>query len=333
MPPTPNYLDPQTLAAIKSIELRARMIVEGLMSGQHRSPQQGISVEFAQHRPYTAGDDTRFLDWKIFGKTDKLYLKQYQQETNLDLVLLLDCSGSMGYTSLTADRPGWTARWSKWNHGCCVAAAMANIALRQQDRVSLTLFADAVVGGCRLSNASNHWKTIAQRLQQTQLVGGGGDDGGAETGPGGRGLLEGGWGGRTDLGGVLDRVLSGLQRRSLVVLISDLFDEPAALESGLARLRHRRHDLLLLQVMDPAELTFGFRDLSEFAGLEGEGRLPVDPAALRKAYLAVVEEHLRGVESAARKFDYDYALLRTDEALGPPLSHFLARRASLIGKT
>lgn len=166
-PSTPNYLDPQTLAAIKTIELRARLMIEGLMSGQHRSPQQGISVEFAQHRPYSAGDDTRFLDWKIYGKTDKLYLKQYQQETNLDLVVLLDCSGSMGYTSLNRPRQGWTHDWSKWNHGSCVAAAMANIALRQQDRVSLTLFADRVINGSRLSNAQNHWKTIAQLLQHT----------------------------------------------------------------------------------------------------------------------------------------------------------------------
>ena len=320
--PAPNYLDPQTLAAIKTIDLRARIIVEGLMSGQHRSPQQGISVEFAQHRQYTPGDDTRFLDWKIYGKTDKLYLKQYQQETNLDLVVLLDCSGSMGYTSLTDDRPGWTSHWTKWNHGSCVAAAMANIALRQQDRVGLTLFADDIVAGSRLSNAQNHWKTIAQLLHRTELVAEQSDEAVA---------LEGGHT-HTDLEKIIDRTVARLTRRSLIVLVSDLFDDPAHLETGLARLHHRHHDLLLLQVMDPAELEFGFRDLSEFVGLEGEGKLPLDPAALRTAYLDVVQEHLHGVELVARKFDYDYLLLNTQDALGPPLSHFLARRASLIGK-
>lgn len=337
MPPAPNYLDPQTLAAIESVELRARMVVEGLMTGRHRSPQQGVSVEFAQHRPYAAGDDTRFLDWKVFGKTDKLYLKQYRQETNLDLWLLLDASGSMGYTSLTADRPGWTARWTKWNHGCCVAAAMANVALRQQDRVGLTLFADTPRGGCRLSNASHHWKTIAQELQQARPLSPTPDP--APTSPpskknpsaGLAGLAEGGAGG-TDVGGVLDRVMAQAARRSLVVLISDLFEDPARLESGLARLHHRQHDAMVLQVMDPAELEFGFRDLSEFAGLEGEGRLPVDPPALRRAYREVVDQHLRAVQAVARKFDYDYALLRTDQALGPPLSAFLARRAAMISK-
>ncbi|MEM6458984.1 MAG: DUF58 domain-containing protein [Planctomycetota bacterium] len=318
----PNYLDPQTLAAIKTVDLRARIIVEGLMSGQHRSPQQGISVEFAQHRQYTPGDDTRFLDWKIYGKTDKLYLKQYQQETNLDLLILLDCSGSMGYTSLTDDRPGWTSHWTKWNHGSCVAAAMANLALRQQDRVGLTLFADDVVAGSRLSNAQNHWKTVAQLLHRTELVAEQNDDPVALDRSGGH----------TDLEQIVERTVVRLTRRSLVVIVSDFFDDPAHVASGLARLHHRHHDVVLLQVMDPAELTFGFRDLSEFVGMEGEGRLPLDPAALRDAYLGVVRDHLDGLERVARRFDYDYLLLNTQEALGPPLSHFLARRSALIGK-
>ncbi|MEL7089631.1 MAG: DUF58 domain-containing protein, partial [Planctomycetota bacterium] len=315
---TPNFLDPQTLAAIKTIDLRARIIVEGLMSGQHRSPQQGISVEFAQHRQYTPGDDTRFLDWKIYGKTDKLYLKQYQQETNLDLVVLLDCSGSMGYTSLTNQKAGWTNRWTKWNHAACVAAAMTNLALRQQDRVSLTLFADDIVTGSRLSNAQNHWKTIAQLLHRAELVK---EENNAVVPMDNTHT-------HTDLELIVDRTVSRLTRRSLVVLVSDLFDDPAHLEKGLARLHHRNHDVIILQVMDPAELGFDFRDASEFFGLEGEGRLPLDPAALRETYLEVVDEHLRGIETVARKFNYDYLLLNTQDALGPPLSHFLARRSS-----
>lgn len=325
---TPNFLDPQTLAAIKTIDLQARIIVEGLMSGQHRSPQQGISVEFAQHRQYTPGDDTRFLDWKIYGKTDKLYLKQYQQETNLDLVVLLDCSGSMGYTSapgkaeIGAGSGKLPGGWTKWNHAACVAAAMTNLALRQQDRVSLTLFAADIVAGSRLSNAQNHWKTIAQLLHRAELVKEENDSpvpmDNTHT--------------HTDLELIVDRTVSRLTRRSLVVLISDLFDDPAHLEKGLARLHHRNHDVIILQVMDPAELGFDFRDASEFFGLEGEGRLPLDPAALRDSYLEVVDEHLRGIESVTRKFNYDYLLLNTKDNLGPPLSHFLARRSSLIAK-
>ncbi len=348
MPATPNYLDPQTLASIKGIDLRARLIVEGLMAGQHRSPMQGVSVEFAQHRPYTPGDDLRSLDWKILGKTDRLYIKQYLKETNLDLLLLVDCSGSMGYSSnptatgraektfgTSRETSGGTSEggWSKWDHACCMAAAMAAVALRQRDRVGLTVFADDVVDGTRLSNASDHAQAIAATLARTQLVDELNEEQVVTDAASGGG---GGGGGHTDLERIVDRTVSRSGRRSLVVLISDLFDDPAHLESALGRLRFFRgkgHDAIVLQVMDPAELDFGMRDPTDFIGLEGEGRLPLDPVGLRSAYLEVVREHLGAVETMCRKFGFDYLLLNTKEALGPPLSHFLAKRASMIGKT
>jgi uncharacterized protein (DUF58 family) len=333
VPPAPNYLDPQTLAAIGGVELRARMIVEGLMAGQHRSPMQGVSVEFAQHRPYTPGDDLRSLDWKILGKTDRLYLKQTFKETNLDLFLLVDGSGSMGYTSLTNQPAGWTNHWSKWNHACVVASAMASLALRQRDRVGLTVFADDLVDGTRLSNASDHWRAVAATLQRVQLVEEINDEAAEAPTPSRAGLRE-----RTtltDLERVVDRTVSRLTRRSLIVLISDLFDDPAHLESALGRLRYFRgkgHDAVVLQVMDPAELDFDLRDPTDFIGLEGEGRLPLDPAGLRDAYLGVVREHLGQIENTCRTFGFDYLLLNTKDALGPPLSHFLAKRTAMIGK-
>ncbi len=323
MTQAPNYLDPQTLAAIGGIELRSRLIVEGLMAGQHRSPMQGVSVEFAQHRPYTPGDDLRSLDWKILGKTDRLYLKQTFKETNLDLLLLVDCSGSMGYTSLTQQPAGWTNHWSKWNHACCIAAAMASLALRQRDRVGLTVFADDVVDGTRLSNASDHWRSVAATLARTKLV--------EERNE----ALAESSGGHTDLERIVDRTVNRLTRRSLIVLISDLFDDPAHLERALGRLRYFRgkgHDAIILQVMDPAELNFELRDPTEFIGLEGEGRLPLDPAGLRDAYLGVVRKHLSAIETTCRTFGFDYLLLNTKDALGPPLSHFLAKRTAMIGK-
>ncbi|MEM1446381.1 MAG: DUF58 domain-containing protein [Planctomycetota bacterium] len=326
MTAAPNYLDPQTLAAIGGIELRARMIVEGLMAGQHRSPMQGVSVEFAQHRPYTPGDDLRSLDWKILGKTDRLYLKQTFKETNLDLLLLVDGSGSMGYTSLTNQPSGWTNRWSKWNHACCVAAAMANLALRQRDRVGLTVFADDVVDGTRLSNASDHWRAVAATLARVELVE---ETNETQVDASGAGTNH------TDLERIVDRTVSRLTRRSLIVLISDLFDDPTHLERALGRLRYFRgkgHDAIVLQVMDPAELAFELRDPTDFIGLEGEGRLPLDPAGLREAYLSVVNEHLAAIEKTCRTFGFDYLRLNTQDALGPPLSHFLAKRTAMIGK-
>lgn len=310
-PTTTHYLDPQTLTSIGSIELRARMIVEGLMTGMHRSPMQGFSVEFAQHRQYAPGDDTRFLDWKVYGKTDKLYLKQYQKETNLDMMVLVDVSGSMSYAS------GAVKGWRKYDHAASLAAAMGHLALKQQDRVGLVLFDQRVERATSMSNASDHWRTLADILQSARI------NQRIET-DSASGMDE----DRTDLTRMFDEVVAKLARRSLVVLISDLFDPPQVLERGLARLHHRRHDVIVLQVMDPAELSFPFRSPTEFFGLEGEGRLPLDPAALRESYLSILRAHLREIERVSRSFRFDHLLLDSSQPLGPTLSHFLARRAA-----
>lgn len=295
------------------------MIVEGLMQGQHRSPYQGFSIEFAQHRQYAPGDDTRFLDWKVYAKTDKLYLKQYQKETNLDMLVLVDTSGSMGYGSPSAGAGG--RRWRKFDHAATLAAAMAHLALRQQDRVGLMMFSDRVKQATRMSNARDHWRSIVEVLGQAEVEAAR-EEASAEPQAGG-----------TDLGRVFDQVLAKLTQRSLVVLISDLFDaDESGLERSLARLHHRRHDVIVLQTLDHAELEFPFRRASEFVGLEAEGRLPVDPAALRRGYLEALRRHLSAVEEATRRFRFDYLALDTSESLGPPLSHFLARRAASVGK-
>ena len=335
-----SYLEPATLAAIRPIELRARMAVEGLMTGLHKSPYQGFSVEFAQHRQYAAGDDIRFLDWKVYGRSDKLYLKQYQKETNLDLVLLVDGSGSMAYGSAVkpgdpADRAsardlGVLSRgpralgWRKYDHAASLAAAMAYLALRQQDRVGLVLFDDKLRTATRMSNAQDHWRSLVEVLSAEPVdpaeARGGVDEHGNPLGR------------TTELGTLFEQVNARTTQRSLIVVISDLFDTPEALERGLARLHHRRHDVILLQVLDPAELTFPFRSPSEFVGLEGEGRLQLDPHALRQAYTEALEAHLRGIEEVTRRFRFDHLLLDSSQSLGPPLSHFLARRTARLSK-
>jgi len=332
MPPAhaPNYLDPRTLAAIGPIDLRARMIVEGMMTGMHRSPMEGVSVEFAQHRQYTPGDDTRFLDWKVYGKTDKLYLKQYQKETNLDMVVLVDVSGSMRYGSTRgavatgSRRVSAGATWTKYDHAASLAAAMCHVALRQQDRASVVLFSDGIKLATRLSNSHDQWRTIINALSSAESIEvsePGVTFGGEETPPG-----------RTDLTRMFDQAVAKLNRRSLVVIISDLFDDLQVIERGMAQLKHRSHDVILLQTLDPAELDFPFRSPSQFLGLEAEGRLNLDPQALRKSYLNALQEHLNQVEDITRRFRFDYALLNTDEPLGPAMSHFMARRSASIGK-
>ena len=224
------YLDPATLSAIDSLELRARMVVEGLMVGMHRSPHHGFSIEFAQHRQYTPGDDLRYLDWKVFGRADKLYLKQYQQETNLDLVILIDASGSMGYAS---------GALRKYDIAATVAGALAHLALRQQDRVGLVIFNDTVEVTTRTSNAHGHWRAIVEALssRSENLPAGGGSD--PERGRG------------TPLDRLFEQVLAKLTQRSVIALISDLFDDPAALGRGLARAQFSRHDVMVMQTLDP----------------------------------------------------------------------------------
>ncbi len=313
---TADYLDPSTLATLSSLELRARMIVEGLMTGMHRSPYQGISVEFAQHRQYAPGDDIRHLDWKVYGRTDKLYLKQYQKETNLDLLVLVDASGSMGYSSQTGNG------WRKYDHAAALAAAITYLALRQQDRVGVALFADQVIQIGRMSNSRDHWRSIIELLsaahprveEDTQPLHDPAQAGRREPG--------------TDLARVFEQVLAKLTQRSLIILISDLFDDPAVVDRALARLHHRRHDLIVLQTLDPAERRFPFRSATDFVGLEREGKLGVDPLALRKAYLQALEHHLNEIEAITRRYHFDHLLLDSSESVGAPLSHFLARRAA-----
>src|SRR5215211_9523264 len=151
-----KYLDPRTLAKVGSLDLRARLIVEGLMNGMHRSPYQGISVEFAQHRPYVAGDDTRHVDWKVFGKTDKIYLKQYLEETNLHLICVVDASESMGYGTVRTDGAAWT----KYDHATAIAASLSYMAIQQQDSVGLAIFDKEMKKYLKTSNSTGQWKTI-----------------------------------------------------------------------------------------------------------------------------------------------------------------------------
>ncbi|MEX2216687.1 MAG: DUF58 domain-containing protein [Phycisphaeraceae bacterium] len=332
MPSTTTYLDPRTLAAVASLELRSRMIVEGMMTGMHRSPHFGYSVEFAQHRQYAPGDDIRHLDWKVFGRNDKLYLKQYQKETNLDLVLMVDVSGSMAFGTdfgrKKGESPGiaMPGLWRKYDWGATVAATLAHMALKQQDRVSVVTFAEELRTTTRTGSARDHWRTIVDALAGAKVDPIESDQSltsatAAEVKAR-----------ATSLTRLFDQVTARLRQRSLLVLISDMFDEPAALEHGLARAHHRRHDMVVLQVLDNAELTFPFRSPSEFLGLEGEGRLPLDPPALREAYLEAINAHLDAVKEMTRRFGFDYLLVDTSENLGPTLSHFLARRAAIIDK-
>jgi uncharacterized protein (DUF58 family) len=294
----PRYLSPKLLARAGSLELRARLIVEGLLSGQHRSPFQGSSVEFAQHRPYAQGDDIRKVDWKVLARSNKVYLKQYQEETNLELMVVVDCSQSMAFGTVKTD----AGLWTKYDCATSIAAAMAYLATRQQDAVGLAVFDQTVNRFFRPSNQAGQWRMMIDELQAVPR-----------------------WS-STGLGKVLDELAQKIVRRSVILLVSDCFDDVAAIKTGLTHLRYRNHEVMLLQTLDPAEVGFPYDSVTMFQGLEDMGEVLVEPKALRAAYLKELAEHNGELARVCRGMGVDYAMIDTGEPLDVSLSAFLARR-------
>lgn len=294
------------------------MIVEGVMSGAHKSPFHGFSVEFAQHRPYVPGDDIRHLDWKVFGRSDKLHLKQYQQETNLDLVVMIDSSGSMDYGSRSfaeasgvgrKSSPDGRAHWSKFDHATAIGAALSYMALSQGDRVGLVVFADEIRSMLKRSSAQGTWRQVVGALSVQPVER------------------------PTNIGRVIDQALGKLTNRCLIAFVSDLYIDPEEFRSALARIRHRRHDVIVFQIIDQRERTFDLSEVAPFEGLEGEPKLRVDPRSIRTAYQQVFAEHLDKIEKITRAFGFDYQLVNTHDWLGPPMAAFMARRNGVIKRS
>ncbi len=311
-----NYLAPETLVQLAPFELRAKMIIEGVMSGMHRSPYQGMAVEFAEYRQYVAGDDLRHLDWKVYGRSDKLYVKRYQQETNLDIVVMVDLSASMNYGSLPV-KPGWggtkateaVGRWTKSDHDVELAVASAYLCLGQQDRVGLVTFADDIKSVVSRSGTRDQWRRIVETLRSEPVEA------------------------ATDLSKVTDQVLAKISNRALFVIISDFFDDPASIRQALARFRHRGHDVILLNTLDRQEMQFDFTQPAPFEGLENEGRVRIDPRALREGYLEALRAHLGEIARTATGFGYDYHRIDTHESVGPALAYLLARRSAILKRS
>ncbi len=294
-----NYLDPQTLAKLQGLELRARSIVEGYVSGVHRSPFHGFSIEFAEHREYSPGDDLRYVDWKVFGKTDKFYLKQYEEETNLVSYILLDTSESMRYQSAAAPL-------SKLEYAQCIAASLSHLILQQQDSVGMVTFDNEVRTLVRPSSNPSHLKQLLHVMENTVPER------------------------KTKTGPIFHDLAERFKRRGLVLILSDLFDDVPSMMAGLKHLRHRRHDVIVFHVLDPAELDFPFRQTTLFRGMEQFPDVLTDPRALRRAYLEEFNKFLNAVSRGCRAQRADYVLLRTDESLEIALSSYLAARMSRV---
>jgi len=294
-----QYLDPKILARLEGLQLRARLIVEGYVSGVHRSPYRGFSIEFAEHREYAPGDDLRYVDWKVFGRTDKIYLKQFEEETNQVCNLLLDTSESMRYQSAGAPM-------SKLEYARCAAAALSYLVLQQQDSVGLVTFDREIRALVRESSNPSHLKQLLHVMEESAPER------------------------KTDTGPIFHDLAERFKKRGIVVILSDLFDDVDSMMAGLKHFRHRRHDVILLHVLDPAEVDFRFRRVTLFKGMEQLPEVLVEPRALRAAYLEEFDRFVRRLKKGCRMHRIDYVQMRTDQSLELALSSYLSSRMTRV---
>jgi uncharacterized protein (DUF58 family) len=296
----PQYFDPRTLARLQGLQLRARHIVEGYVAGLHRSPHHGFSIEFAEHREYAPGDDLRYVDWKAFGRTDKYYLKQFEDETNLVCLFLVDVSESMRYR-------GPLSSLSKLDYACCTVAALAWLILLQQDAVGLVTFDTQVRQFIRPSSHASQLKQFLRVMADITPTS------------------------TTATGPVFHELAERVKRRGVIFILSDLFDDMSSLSAGLKHLRHRRHDVVVFHTLDAAELEFPFDRPTRFQGLERLPAVSTDPRALRRAYLDRFQQFREQVVRCCRRQQVEYRLLRTDAPLDSVLARFLEARLARPG--
>jgi uncharacterized protein (DUF58 family) len=294
-----RFLHPEAIKRIARLELRARHVVEGFLSGMHRSPYFGQSVEFRQHREYTWGDDLRYVDWKVWAKQDRYYVKQFEEDTNLRGTLLVDVSGSMRYGR---------GAMNKYEYGCTVAASLAYLLLRQQDAVGCVAFDDAVRMTVPLRTRRNHLDSIIQAMELSEPRN------------------------KTGMFSILREVAETYPRRGMMVIISDLLTEREGLFRGLKLLRSRGHDVMVFHILDDDELDFPFTGPTRFEGLELPEALRCNPRALREGYLTALQGYLEEVRRGCTSHGVDYSLLRTSEPLDAALAAYLSNRLGMHHK-
>jgi uncharacterized protein (DUF58 family) len=293
MPGSKRFLPPEAVKRAQRLELKARQVVEGFLSGSHRSPYFGQSVEFVQHRQYLPGDDVRHIDWKVWARQDRLVIKQYEEDTNLRCCLLVDCSESMSYGQ---------GQSVKFEMACTLAACLALLVLKQQDAVGSVLFDNKIRAKVPLRTSQGHLLDVLASLESTQP---------AE---------------KTRLENVFKDVLQIFPRRGLMVVISDLLGVEDSGLKAIQMLRRFGHDVMVLQVMHDDELDFPFSDPTRFEGLESDLHLTCNPRALREGYLEALEQFLSRVRHGCAAAKCDYLLVRTSDAPDAVLAKILSER-------
>ncbi len=300
MPPTTTYkyLDPEALHRLKNLSLAARRVVEGYFAGLHKSPHKGFSIEFAEHREYTPGIDPRHIDWRVYGRRDKLYVKQYEEETSLRCYLLLDKSASMDYRS-----EGQSL--SKLEYASYLAASLAYLIALQHDSAGLITFDTAVRDQVPPRQGPGHLRVLMERLERTQA------------------------GGETTLAGTFHQLAESIKRRALIIILSDFFDHADALLGALKHFRHRKHEVIVLQVLDPAEISFPFDDVTRIEDMENGRQIIGDATAFRRQYLEELTRFLDQLRSGCQGAQIDYAVAQTHQRFDLFLGTYLARRQAL----
>jgi len=278
------------------MQLRARFVVEGFMVGLHRSPYHGFSVEFAEHRPYMPGDALRNLDWKVYAKTDRFYVKKYEEETNLKAYLLLDTSNSMNFG---------TGKVTKFQYSAYLAAALSYLMIQQRDAVGLAAYDTELRAYLPPRSVRTYLNVLLAQLEKTQPSSG------------------------TDIGKNLHAVADRIQRRGLIVVISDLLDEPAAVLSGLKHFRHDGHEVLVFHVLDPRELDFAYTGDVKFKDLETSEELPTQPWHLRREYRRLMSDFVDTLRRGCREHAIDYHVLNTQIPYDEALVQYLTKRKRL----
>lgn len=289
-----KYLQPDVVAKLTNMELVARLVVEGFITGLHKSPYHGFSVEFAEHRQYMPGDDIKHVDWKIYGKTDRFYIKQFEEETNLKSYIILDASKSMAYSS--------DGKLTKLEYASYIAAALAQLMIQQRDAVGLTLYDEKIRSYMPPHATKSYLREILRQLELLQPTN------------------------KTSTAGSLHQIADRIKRRGLVIILSDLFDKPDEVMTALRHFRHKKNEVIVMQVLDPMERSFAFGRDAVFKDMETSEELMTQPWHIQKSYQEEMRKFLEFYKRSCRENNIDYVLLDTGTPFDVALFEYLHKR-------
>lgn len=292
-----KYLEPDTIAKLGNIELKARLVVEGFITGMHKSPYHGFSVEFSQHRQYRPGDEIRFVDWRVYGRSGRYYVKEFEEETNLRSMLVIDTSASMRFAS--------QGNISKFEYSCYLAAAMAMLMIQQRDAVGLTLYNNQIQSFLPSNSKPSYISQILSTLENATPS--------DETGT----------------AKALEVLAERIKRRGLVILFSDFFDTQESIIEALRHLRHKRHEVLLFHILDPREIDFNFGATATFIDLETNEKMVTQPHQIRKSYENTMKNFIDELRKECIHHNVDYNLITTDVPFDKALLDYVLKRGKM----